>query len=206
MFDAALRRRLNPILDSCGRVLAARGATPDAVTLVGLALGLGAAVLIAFGLPLWGLVLLALSRIADGLDGAVARATRTSDFGGYLDITSDFLFYGAIPLGFVLLDPARNGVPGAVLLLSFYVNGASFLGFAILAEKHGMSTTARGIKNLFYSGGLLEGSETIAFFVLLCLWPAAFPALAWTFAILCFATAGARVIHARQVFGADREN
>jgi phosphatidylglycerophosphate synthase len=141
------------------------------------------------------------SRLADGLDGAVARATRTTDFGGYIDIVADFLFYGAIPLGFVLLDPARNGVPGTALLLSFYVNGASFLGFAVLAERRRMTTTARGVKNLFFSGGLLEGSETIAFFVLLCLWPAAFPALALGFASLCFVTAIARVHLAWQVFG-----
>lgn len=201
MFDAALRRRLDPMLDRLGRALAARGANADAVTLAGLLLGLAAAMLIAFGLPLWGLAFIALSRLADGLDGAVARATRTTDFGGFLDITADFLFYGAIPLGFVLHDPQANGSPGAVLLLSFYVNGASFLGFAILAEKRGMTTRARGTKNLFYSGGLLEGGETIAFFVALCLWPAGFPALAFGFGALCFATAAARVRHAGQVFG-----
>ncbi len=200
MFDAALRRRLDPVLDHLGRTLAARGATADAVTLAGLGLGLAAAAAIALGTPLAGLALIALSRLADGLDGAVARATRTTDFGGYLDITSDFLFYGAVPLGFVFLNPQANGVAGAVLLLSFYVNGASFLGFAILAEKRRMTTTTRGIKNLFYSGGLLEGSETIGFFVLLCLWPGAFPPLAWAFAALCFATAAARVLHAHNVF------
>lgn len=200
MLDAALRRRLDPILDRAGRALAARGIGADAVTLTGLALGLAAAGAIALGAPLAGLALIAASRLADGLDGAVARATSTTDFGGYLDITADFLFYGAVPLGFVLLNPQANGVPGAVLLLSFYVNGASFLGFAILAEKRGLTTAARGIKNFFYSGGLLEGAETIGFFVLLCLWPTGFPPLAWIFSMLCFATAAGRILHAQQVF------
>lgn len=204
MFDAALRRRLNPILDSCGRVLAARGATPDAVTLVGLALGLGAAALIAFGLPLWGLVLLALSRIADGLDGAVARATRTTDFGGFLDISADFVFYGAVPLGFVLNDPAANGAAGAFLIATFYVNGATFLGYAVLAERRRLTSAARGVKNLYYSGGLLEGTETIVFFVALCLLPRAFAPLAWGFGALTLATASGRVLGARKLFGDSR--
>lgn len=200
MLDAPFRRLIDPPLDRAGRALARRGVGADAVTLAGLALGLAAAAMIAAGAPGWALAPLLLSRLADGLDGAVARATRRSDFGGYLDITSDFLFYGAVPLGFVVLDPGANGLAGAVLLLSFYVNGTSFLGFAILAEKHRLTTEARGIKNLYFSGGLLEGTETIAFFVVLCVWPASFAPLAWGFSGLCFLTALTRVLHARKVF------
>ncbi|RVT87193.1 CDP-alcohol phosphatidyltransferase family protein [Rhodobacteraceae bacterium CCMM004] len=200
MFDARLRPLIDPPLDRAGRILARAGATPDAVTLAGLALGLAAAAAVAAGCTLLALIPLALSRIADGLDGAVARATRSSDFGGYLDITSDFLVYGAIPAAFVWLDPAANGAAGAFLLLSFYVNGASFLGFAILAEKRRMRTDARGVKSLYFTGGLLEGAETIAFFAVLCLWPGAFAPLAWAFGALCFVTAGARILFARQVF------
>jgi phosphatidylglycerophosphate synthase len=199
VLDATLRRWIDPPLDRAGRWLAARGAHPDAVTLAGLALGLVAAASIAFGAPGLALAPLLLSRLADGLDGAVARATRTTDFGGYLDITADFLFYGAIPLGFVLLDPAANGAAGAVLLLAFYVNGASFLGFAILAERRGLSTAAQGVKNLYYSPGLLEGTETILFFVVLCLWPAAFPPLALAFAALTAATTVQRLLRARKL-------
>ena len=200
MLDAVLRPLIDPPLNRVGRALAARGVSADSVTLAGLVLGIAAAATIAFGAPGWALLPLAASRIADGLDGAVARASRRTDFGGYLDITADFLFYGAIPLGFVLLDPAANAVAGSVLLLAFYINGASFLGFAILAEKRGLETGAQGVKNLYYSGGLLEGTETIAFFVLLCLWPAAFAPLAYGFAALTFLTALTRVLHARRVF------
>jgi len=155
---------------------------------------------IALGAPGWALVPLALSRLADGLDGAVARAGAKTDFGGYLDITSDFLFYGAVPLGFVLMDPGANGAAGAWLLTSFYANGASFLGFAILAERRRMETRARGVKSLYFTGGLLEGTETIAFFVALCLWPGWFAPLAWAFGALCFVTAVSRVLLARKVF------
>ena len=201
MFDARLRPLIDPPLNAMGRALAARGASADAVTLVGLALGLGAAALIALGAPGWALIPLLLSRLADGLDGAVARATRKSDFGGYLDIVADFLFYGTVPLAFVLSDPAANGAAGAFLLTSFYFNGSSFLGYAILAERRGMETAERGAKSLYFTGGLLEGAETIGFFVLLCLLPDAFAPLGWAFGALCFVTGTARLLLARQVFG-----
>lgn len=200
MLDARIRKAIDPVLDRCGAYLARRGWTADAVTLAGLGLGLAAAVLIGFGWTLAALVPLFGSRLADGLDGAIARATRPSDFGGYLDIAADFFFYGAVPFGFVALDPAGNGLAGAFLLLSFYVNGTSFLGFAVLAEKRKMTTDTRGAKSLYFTGGLLEGSETIAFFVVLCLWPGAFAPLAWGFGALCFVTALARLLLARKVF------
>ncbi|MCV2881429.1 CDP-alcohol phosphatidyltransferase family protein [Actibacterium sp. XHP0104] len=200
MLDAAMRKLIDPPLNRLGARLARAGIGADTVTLAGLALGLLAAAVIALGAPGLALVPLLASRLADGLDGAVARATQKTDFGGYLDITADFLFYGAVPMGFVWLDPGMNGAAGAFLLTSFYVNGASFLGYAILAERAGMQTTARGAKSLYFTGGLLEGTETIAFFVILCLWPGGFVPLAWGFGALCFITAASRVLLARQVF------
>jgi phosphatidylglycerophosphate synthase len=200
MLDATARKLIDPPLNALGKTLAARGVTADGVTLAGLVLGLLAALMIAIGLPFLALVPLLASRIADGLDGAVARASKTTDFGGYLDIACDFLFYGAIPFAFVVLDPIANAVPGAFLLMSFYFNGTSFLGYAILAEKRGLETSAQGIKSLYFSNGLLEGTETIVFFVLLCLFPTSFAVLAWIFGSLCFATATLRLFAARRVF------
>ncbi|MEJ6477673.1 MAG: CDP-alcohol phosphatidyltransferase family protein [Octadecabacter sp.] len=202
MLDATARKIIDPPLNVLGRAIAARGVSADAVTLAGLAIGLSAAALIVFGAFTAALVLLLVSRIADGLDGAVARATRKTDFGGYLDIAADFLFYGAIPLGFVLHDTGANGAAGAFLLTSFYFNGTSFLGYAILAEKAKMQTTAQGQKSLYYSNGILGGTETIFFFVLLCLYPAYFAQMAWVFGALCFATAALRIHAARQLFTA----
>jgi len=200
MLDSHFRPLIDPPLNRLGRALADRGATANKVTLAGLAIGLLAAGAIALGWMALGLILILASRIADGLDGAVARATQKTDFGGYLDITCDFLFYGAIPMAFIWLDPTTNGAAGAFLLTSFYFNGASFLGYAILAEKQGEQTDAQGVKSLYYSNGILEGTETIVFFVLLCLFPGLFTTLAWVFGALCFATATLRIYGARQVF------
>ncbi|MEO0361219.1 MAG: CDP-alcohol phosphatidyltransferase family protein [Pseudomonadota bacterium] len=200
MFDAALRRFIDPPLNRAGRAAAGFGLSPDAVTLAGLALGLGAAALIAFGEPLIALVPLLLSRLADGLDGAIARAGRPTDFGGFLDIVSDFVFYGAVPFAFAVADPSANALAAAFLIFSFYANGAAYLAFAATAERRRMKTSARGTKTLYAVGGLLEGAETIALFVLFCLAPHWFPWLAWGFGALCFVSAAARMVLAAQVF------
>jgi phosphatidylglycerophosphate synthase len=201
MLDGMMRRGIDPGLNRAGAALARAGVAADAVTLVGLALGLAAAGLIAWGHMGWlALIFLLASRLADGLDGAVARVRGKTDFGGFLDIGCDFLFYGAIPMAFVLRDPAVNAVAGAFLLMTFYANGATFLGYAILAEKRGMVTAGRGEKSLYFTAGLLEGTETIGLFVVLCVWPAGFAPLAWGFGALCLVTALARVLLARRVF------
>ena len=211
MLDSVMRPVIDPVLGRWGQRLAARGWSADAMTLLGLALGLGSAAMIALGLPGWlALVPLFASRLADGLDGAIARAKfltssgRGSDFGGYLDIVCDFTFYGAVPLAFALRVPDLNAVAAAFLLLSFYVNGASFLGYAVLAEKHGMQTAARGVKSLYFTAGLLEGTETILFLSAICWWPEWFAPLAWGFGALCFVTAASRVLLAWRVFGVGR--
>jgi phosphatidylglycerophosphate synthase len=200
MLDSRIRTLIDPPLNAFGRTLAARGATANGVTLAGLGVGMIAALMIALGLPTLALVPLLISRIADGLDGAVARATQKTDFGGYLDIAADFLFYGMIPLAFVAMNPDANGLAGAFLITSFYFNGTSFLGFAILAEKHDMTTAAQGEKSLYYSNGILEGTETIAFFALLCLVPTWFAPLAYLFGTACFATGFLRIFGAHRTF------
>lgn len=200
MLDGLMRRQLDPMLNAWGRGLAARGFRANHISVAGLGLGLTAAGMIAAGASLGlALIPLLLGRIADGLDGAVARAGQKTDFGGYLDIVCDFIFYGAIPLAFAFRDPA-NAVAAAFLLTSFYANGASFLAFAIFAEKQGIKTNARGEKSLFFTAGLLEGTETIAFFVVICLWPWAFIGLAYGFGALCFITALARILLAKKTF------
>lgn len=200
MLDGWAKARIDPALNRAGRRLAEAGVTANMVTVLAFVVGLAAAIAIAFGLYWLGLVLILASRLGDGLDGAVARHTQKTDFGGYLDIVLDFAFYGLVPLGFVLADPASNALAGAVLILSFYVNGASFLAYAVMAERRGLTTEARGEKSLFFTTGLAEATETIAFFAAFCLFPAWFPALALVFAVLCFYTALSRIVIAGRTF------
>jgi phosphatidylglycerophosphate synthase len=194
MLDGIARTLLGPALDAAGRRLAARGLTADAVTLAGFAVAAAAAAAIALEAYPLGLVLLLLSRLADGLDGAVARHTRKTDLGGFLDITLDFAFYGLVPLAFVAADPQGRGLAGAVLLFSFYANGASFLAYAVMAGKRGMGTKARGPKSLYFTTGLAEATETILVFCAFCLFPRAFAPIAYAFAAVTLMTAGARIL------------
>ncbi|WP_055672494.1 CDP-alcohol phosphatidyltransferase family protein [Roseibium alexandrii] len=194
MFDARLRPMIDPPLNAIGVRLANAGISANMVTVTGFCLGCLAAVSIAFGYFLAGFVLIALNRLFDGLDGAVARASQKTDLGGYLDITLDFFFYGAIPLAFAIQAPETNALPAAALLASFYANGSAFLAFAIMAEKRNLSTSHQGAKSLYYIGGLAEGTETIGLFLLMALLPTWFPVLAWVFACVCLVSAGARVL------------
>jgi phosphatidylglycerophosphate synthase len=187
MLDARLRPLIDPTLNRIGRALAGLGIGANTVTLLGMAIGLAAGFAIAHGQVLTGLVLIIANRLLDGLDGAVARATRLTDFGGYLDIVADFVFYVAIPAGFAFAAEA-NRLPAVLLLGSFALTGTSFLAFATMAAKRGLETTAHGRKSFFYNTGLAEGTETIAAFVLMCLWPSHFGVIAIVFAAACVLT------------------
>jgi phosphatidylglycerophosphate synthase len=200
MLDGWARPRIDPLLDRIGAGLAKSGVTANAVTWAAFGVGALAAFTIAQGWFILGAVLILLSRLGDGVDGAVAKVRGRTDLGGYLDIVLDFAFYGLVPLGFVLADPAANGVAGAVLLTAFYANGASFLAYAIIAEKRGLASDARGPKSLFFTTGIAEATETLAVFVAMCLLPRWFPLLAYAFAALTVYTTVSRIVLATRVF------
>ena len=202
MLDRLAIVALKPALDAGADRLVRVGATADAVTLAGLGVGLAAAAAVALGATLAGFALILLSRLADGLDGAIARRTQPTDRGAFLDIACDFLFYAAIPLAFAVQDPARNALPAAVLLAAFIGTGTSFLAFAVLAERRGLASTAFPNKGFYYLGGLTEATETLLCFLAMCLFPAAFPVLAFGFAALCGVTLVTRLVAGWQAFGA----
>ncbi len=193
MFDSTLRPWIDPPLNRAARRLVRRRIGADQITVAGFAVGLTAAVAIAFGAFGWSLLLIAINRIADGLDGAVARITGPTDRGGFLDITLDFAFYAAVPLAFAAYDPSRNALAACALLAAFLLNGSAFLAYAVIAAKRGLTTAAQGQKSIYYLAGLAEGTETIAVFVACCLWPEAFPVIAYAFAGVCMMSALARL-------------
>ena len=194
MLDRAAAKLLKPTLDAGARLLMRGGVGADAVTLVGFGVGIAAAVAIGFNAYGWGLALLLTSRLADGLDGAVARLTQPTDRGAFLDITLDFLFYASIPLAFALADPVANALPAAVLLAAFIGTGSSFLAFAVLAERRGLANADPAPKGIYYLGGLTEATETLICFGLMCLWPAQFAWWAYGFAVLCGLTIATRIV------------
>jgi phosphatidylglycerophosphate synthase len=196
MFDARLRRLIDPPLNRAARVLAgAVGA--NVITVAG---GLLApAIAVALSQQQWevALVLILLNRVLDGLDGAVARIRGVTAWGGYLDSLCDYLFYLAVPLGFALASPA-NLWPALWLVASFTLTAVSFLALAAILAGRDLG---HGAKAFSYTSGLMEGGETIAFFVAMCLLPAWFAMLAFIFAGLCGLTVLQRLWLARRILG-----
>jgi phosphatidylglycerophosphate synthase len=188
MLDRAATTLLKPLVNGLAKVLKRHGVRANQITVTGFLIGLIAAVLIANSAYLTGAAAIFISRLCDGLDGAVARLTHPTDRGGFLDITLDFLFYASIPLAFALSDPARNALPAAVLLAAFVGTGSSFLAFAVIAAKRGLTSLDYPEKSFYFLGGLTEATETLAFFAAMCFWPAHFIELAYVFALLCGVT------------------
>ncbi len=110
------------------------------------------------------------SRLADGLDGPLARLRRSRDpgrsdsgAGGFFDITADFLVYGSTVVGVAVGVTSAHGAPWwpfLLVLLAYYINGTAFLAFSSIAERSGKSMDDG--RSLSFLGGLAEGAETIA--------------------------------------------
>ena len=192
MIDRHLLPLQKALLTLPARGLSSIGVRADQVTLVGFGLAVLSFAALTLGWFVAGLVLFLLNRLLDGLDGALARTTAPTDRGAFIDIAADFLTYALIPLGFALADPAANALAAAVLITSFVGTGSSFLAFASIAARRGMTAPAYPTKGIYYLGGLTEGAETIGCFVLMFLFPTWFSPLAWGFALLCFVTTGLR--------------
>ena len=194
MLDKYIVPILKPRLTKMAKVLQRAGVAADHVTVMGFMLGLACVLMLSVGQFEIALLLLLINRLADGLDGELARLTVTSDGGAYLDITLDFIFYALFPLGFAIYAPQTNALPAAVLIASFVGTGASFLAFSGQAAKQEMEHPDFGYKGFYYLNGLAEGSETILVFVLMCVLPSQFALIAYVFAAVCVLTAFNRVV------------
>ncbi len=199
MIDRYLLEPVKSALMPLARAAVTRGIGADRISLAGFAIGVCAVPALAAGLYGLALFFIALNRVADGLDGTVARLTTPTDRGAFLDVALDFLFYALVPLGFALAAP-QNALPAAVLITAFVGTGSSFLAFATIAERRGLRTAEYPAKGIYYLGGLTEGFETITIFALMCLFPAWFPTLAYTFAALCALTTLLRLYMGWQSF------
>lgn len=205
MFDRIALEVTKPLVDATARQIVKRGISADQVTLACFVLGMTSALFVMLGHFHLALLPLLLGRICDGLDGAVARLTVQSDRGAFMDIALDFLFYASIPLAFAIAAPESNALPGAVLLAAFVGTGTSFLAYATLAEKRSEKSTAYPSKSFYYLGGLTEGTETVAIFVLMCLFSQQFPLLAYIYASLCTLTTATRILAGWQNFAATKK-
>ena len=190
MFDTKIRSVIDKYLDAIAAPLAKMGIQAKQVTLTGFGIGLVALPLIALHFYTAALFCILINRLFDGLDGSIARQTRVTHSGAYLDIVLDFIFYSSVVFAFALAQP-ENAIYAALLILSFTGTGSSFLTFAIFAEKLNINSdclvhSSNLDKSFHYLGGLAEGTETIVVLSLMCLFPEYFWALALGFSLICF--------------------
>lgn len=192
MLDSALRpvkdRLLAPLIGTrLGRV------SPTLISAIGLVLTLAAAVAAWQQLTVIAVALWLAGRLADGIDGLVARASgRATDVGGLLDFVFDTIGYASIPLGLAFgLDTRTLWIATAVVLASFYLNAVSLGYVSALIEKrdqHGSSATS-----VVLPRGLVEGSETMVFFTAALALPDASPIIWSVMAAAVIVTAIERV-------------
>ena len=191
MIDAEVRAALAPLFDRAARRLARYGVRPLPVTVLGLVLALAAATAAALALWWVALGLWLLSRVPDGIDGPLARATGGgTPLGGWADISADLAAYGSFVAGCAIGNPDAR-IACLVLLLTYYVNGGSLLALSAAA-------TARRIerpdeRTFHFPRGLAEGTETIVIHSLMVLVPGWMPVLAWGFTAAVLVTIGQRV-------------
>ena len=192
MLDPIARKLIDKPLDALANRIS-RKISANSITIMGFFIGILSFIAIIKGQFTLALVFLALNRLCDGLDGAVARRQTPSDLGAYLDVLADFILWALLPLGFVFYTP-QNAFAAALLLASFATSMSAFLAFAMMAEKRGLSTEAQGKKGIYYLSGLAEGTETIAFFALVMIRPDWFIPAALFFAGLVFLSVIGRLI------------
>ncbi|MEW6085774.1 MAG: CDP-alcohol phosphatidyltransferase family protein [Chloroflexota bacterium] len=198
MFDTPLRK----IKDEIGAPLARRlsRASPIAISLIALIVALLAAwsayrQIYPAAFALW-----ILNRALDGLDGLLARMhNKQSDFGGYVDILTDFVAYAALPIGLVAGSPSNERYLAlAFMLASFYINAASWMYLAAILEKraqHGDDTQTA----IVMPAGLIGGFETIIAYGVFTLFPAYLTTLYIIFTVLVFITIAQRLIWAKRI-------
>ena len=193
MLDRAAAALIKPAVNQLAGLFVRVGLTANQMTVISFLIGMVAALLIATHAYMAGAAAILLSRLGDGLDGAMARQTQPTDAGGFLDIALDFLFYAAIPLAFAVAQPQTNALAAAVLLAAFIGTGSSFLAFAIMATKRGLNSLNYPNKSFYFLGGLTEATETLLCFMAMCVWPQHFSTIAYVFAALCAATIVTRI-------------
>jgi archaetidylinositol phosphate synthase len=143
---------------------------------------------LAFGFPLFALLLLILSGFIDTLDGSLARLyAKTSSKGAAMDIVTDRIVEFAIILGLYSVDPNSRSLPIILMIGSILICVTSFLVVGIFTKNETE-------KSFYYSPGIMERAEAFIFFAVMILLPTAFDFFSYLFSLLVFITALIRMI------------
>ncbi|HUO46156.1 MAG TPA: CDP-alcohol phosphatidyltransferase family protein [Acidimicrobiia bacterium] len=182
VIDLHVRPRVQWALQPIGRALARMGATPQVLTLFGLAVTITGAGLIASGRLALGAGVALLGSAVDGLDGSVARAAGTASArGALLDAVADRVGEVAIFAGLAAAFAANTPI---LLLIVLSLGGSMLVPYLrAKAEAEGLDgrggLMGRAERVLLVSAGLLIGLVEPMLWVLVI---ATWATVAWRFA------------------------
>ncbi len=178
---------LDSLLTAIARALLRSGINANALTYFALLSGIVAGLLLYFLHPGAALPCLALSGLADAVDGRVARLGKGSTpWGGVLDLVCDRIVEAAVLLGIALPHPHLH-IPALVLAATWYVNLCVFLAVGAASER-------QREKVIVYPPGLVERGEAIVFATFAGLWPQWAAPVVYLYAALEVLTAAQRFL------------
>ena len=193
MLDNILLKQTKPALSKLATIAIKIGISANSASIIGFIFGIIAACLVGFGYFHLALIFFILNRIFDGLDGAIARKQHPTYRGAFLDIVFDFIIYSSIPFAFAIYNNDYSFV-ACFLIFSFIGTGTSFLTYGIIySQIHKKNKEIIAEKSFFYLGGLIEGSETLFFIILILLFPSLFINIGILFGCLCWFTTISRI-------------
>jgi len=197
MFDDAFRARFQPAVQPLVVWLARAGVTPNAVTVTTFVVALLGAITVAAVDPRAGVVVWLISRIGDGLDGALARATGLSSaFGGFLDITLDMAAYSAMVIAFAVVHP-EYAIGWMAVLAGYVIVITTTLALSDAARASGTHLSATD-RTFQFTRGITEAGETNVAYVIWAFLPAWLPWAIWLWAAALLVTGAQRMILARR--------
>ena len=178
-----LNKQMTNSFNSFGAKLAKAGIPANAVSIAGFVIGLLAINFISLQMYATGLLFILINRLCDGLDGAIARKTKITDYGVFLDAVLDYVFYAGVIFAFALANPLQNAVAASFFLCAFTSSACPMLAYAVIAYKNSQNRELLN-NSPFYLGGVAQGSETLIALVLMCVLPGWFMQLAIVFGVL----------------------
>jgi phosphatidylglycerophosphate synthase len=189
MFDERFRTRFESLAGPLAQRLASAGATPNRVTVGTFALAMAGCAVVAAGYPIAGVGVWLITRVGDGLDGALARRTgHVTLFGGFLDITLDMVAYSAMVIAFAWLHP-QYAIAWMLVLAGYVIAITTTLALSDAAHtaRRRVSITDRTFQ---FTPAITEAGETSVMYVLWAVWP---EYLAWWLVIWIAALAATGV-------------
>ena len=179
MIDSLVRPHITSKMDIFALKLSQSGLSPNKLTYIGFAFGFAGCFFVGMQMYPLGLLLILIALVFDGLDGAVARATQSTELGAWLDMMSSVILFAMFPF-FFMLSQTEHSMGAGILLFTYLLMGMANLSYDYFAMKRGAPPA---------KSGLVESGEIIIFIVLSCLYPPGFSFFAAALAIMNLAAA-----------------